>query len=375
MSHTRTGNAGASIFQKVFAAKLRELRPGAPLPFKWGYLSCALRHWLRPSAAAVAARERQRPTWPAALSSLPLVGIHVRAAGHLLSRDGGSNNGRYHAAALAANDAGLGAGCGGRAAAAARPHAASEFEEFWATAAEAEGSALHLAGAATTVAAAGREGAPVEHAIGARWLLVTDSASLKEAALRRFRGRLQATGVKPSHVLCQRIGSAHGSAAAHAAAPPGKGHGRAQQQGKQHHHQHHHRALNASVMETVAELLLLSEADVVVHAKSRFPLSALYLAPRCTQSLRIDVGETTAKCAAAAAATAATARPHAARRHAALLNQTCRPLTSTEGGVDGGGGGGVGVGVAASARGGWYTVTRELLTPGGDWDATAVSPP
>ena len=103
-------------------------------------------------------------------------------------------------------------------------------------------------------------------------------------------------------------------------------------------------------METLAELLLLSEADVLVHAKSRFPLSALYLAPRCRQALRIDVGETTARCAGAR---------HAARRHAAQLNHTCRPLPSPQPGA---------------ARS-FYTVTRELLASGGDWDATSISPP
>ena len=114
------------------------------------------------------------------------------------------------------------------------------------------------------------------------------------------------------------------------------------------------------VMETLAELLLLSEADVLVHAKSRFPLSALYLAPRCRQALRIDVGETTAKCAAVAATR------HAVRRQAALLNQTCRPLASPRGG---------GTLASAGSANGFYTVTRELLASAGDWDASSISPP
>ena len=90
----------------------------------------------------------------------------------------------------------------------------------------------------------------------ARWLLVTDSVSLKLSAQASWaRERLRSTVAVPAHVMCSQEAASQ----------------------------------QRSMLETLGELLLLSECDVLVHGRSRFPLSALYLGSTCRQALRLDV--------------------------------------------------------------------------------------
>ena len=101
----------------------------------------------------------------------------------------------------------------------------------------------------------------------ARWLLVTDSVSLKASAQDSYSDRLRATTAVPAHVLC--------------------GNNDMKQR--------------FSMLETLGELLLLAECDAIVHGRSRFPLSALYMGGACRQSVRVDVEtERCAPCVSAA---------------------------------------------------------------------------
>lgn len=90
----------------------------------------------------------------------------------------------------------------------------------------------------------------------ARWLLVSDSASLKQSALALWGGtRLAVTDVQPSHVMCEEEGADR----------------------------------RDSMLETVGELLLLAECDILVHSASRFPVMALLLGRGWRQSLLVDI--------------------------------------------------------------------------------------
>ena len=90
------GNAGRFLFEEFFAGRL------APRQFLSVHFACAFRHWLRPSSAAVAVRERLRPSWSAAGASsdaagmaVPTIGIHIRANGHLFNKRAGNSWARY----------------------------------------------------------------------------------------------------------------------------------------------------------------------------------------------------------------------------------------------------------------------------------------
>jgi len=220
-----------------------------------------------------------------AKSRIPIIGIHIRANGHLFNKRAGNNFARYDQSVLRQNDIGLGDGCASRGADDSPvkgkvTHDAADFNEFWETAHIAE---LALALDALDNAAGGAYRGDViglhsrhfmralnshhnnsarthvTHRVpAAHWLLVSDSISLKRSAQTSWaKERLRSTATIPSHVLCSKEFTT----------------------GRQ------------SMLETIGELLLLSESDVLVHGRSRFPLSALYLCSSCRQSLRVDIVE------------------------------------------------------------------------------------
>ena len=253
----------------------------------------------------------------------PRVALHVRAAGVLLSRglhsSGLGGLGMYTDAAV--TDAAMGCGAvdgvrpsqpppsgsatggaglpsagtsitrnstrggahgggGGSSERAAAQHAAQHeleaFTEYWLAAREAERIA------ATLLHAQGRSGSggggpshsynhssSVGPSRRSRWLLATDSPTLKTSAQRRWpHGRSGTTAVAPSHVRCG--GAAHSL---------------------------------EKRLETVAEALLLAEADAIVHGVSRFASVALLLCATCVASFNVDLD------------------PHCRSRHAAANKQ------------------------------------------------------
>lgn len=86
-----------------------------------------------------------------------------------------------------------------------------------------------------------------------RWLLVSDASSLKTNAVATYGQRypLRATRVLPAHVDCANTES--------------------------------------SLLETLAELALLAESDVLLHGASAFADVAVMLCRRCKRALRLQL--------------------------------------------------------------------------------------
>ena len=277
-----------------------------PRQFNYIYPACAFRHWLRPSQGALAARDRLNPSWRGLPDGVPTIGIHIRAQAYLLGKQEGRSFARYESRfqtmAKSTREVALPHGvddtlkekCSNSAGSARAQHHAVDFYEFWSTALDAERSLFKrlkyvrgiveehgapesrvrrmpyssydrppvvlrdsrrrpLAWAAPAPGTTSGVGPPL-----ARWLLVTDSASLKQSALDLLgKQRLRATTAMPAHVAYSCDDD------------PWKRHN--------------------SMLETVAELLLLSDCDVIIYSQSRFPLMALLLSPwkAVRQALRI----------------------------------------------------------------------------------------
>lgn len=237
------GNTGTAMWAALARVELGRRN----LTYEAEHVRCALRHLLRPSAAVLAAMARLRPgvsTPPpppsASSSSLTAeltVGIHVRAEAHLIDRREG-RDGAFHAT-LENEQAADRTMC--RPGSAGTAHILEHFGEYWVAARVAtalQGSRL-------------LQGSNLAAAETARWLLVSDSAVLKAAALARWPRRVRTMPVRPSHILC--------------------GHGADLSAGAERR------------VETVAELLLLAESRVLVIGKSRFAFAALLLSA-CAQA-------------------------------------------------------------------------------------------
>ena len=130
-------------------------------------------------------------------------------------------------------------------------HQVANFTEFWHTA-RAATSWLEGRGAASDGGDGARSAAKGGGGIRANWLVVSDAPLLKQRACAEWPW-VAATSVVPTQV---------GSCGA-----PSDG-GR-----------------RTSLLHTVAELLLLSESDVLVLGRSRFPMAALLLSRSCKQAL------------------------------------------------------------------------------------------
>ena len=260
------GNAGGALFRGYFnKARLNGTTVGESA-------GCALRLLLRPSRQAAEARERIRPAfWPRhrAAGTTPRVGLHLRASGVLLNRKMHNGFGMYmHSdvtdATLGCGNAGLSQGLPLSQAVAREQYGVEHFGEFWQAAAEAERVAASLLGThaparnATGYATHNHSAAGdlLGPALRSRWLLATDSPDLKDSAHRLWPIRSGTTAITPSHVRCG--GGAF---------------------------------LLERRLETVAEALLLAEADTIVHGTSRFASTALLLCERCVASFSVELDQ------------------------------------------------------------------------------------
>ena len=274
------GNVGTVVFREYFKQQL--LAHG--VPYNDGAVGCALRHLLRPGAAV---RELINRLRPAAMTSSAgargamsggslVVGVHIRAAAHLINRASRNEASRYeerakwsHASKAGAASSGafaadrVFAGCGTRETAAklkgsvphsvaargrvASPYTVANYSEYW------------LAALAAT--RHWREGAPAATAVSsARWLVVSDVATLKHEAAATWPDLVAVTTLVPSQPgACGVIPMASSELGV---GPTESAH-------------------REAVLHTVAELLLLSEVDMLVLGRSRFPMAALLLSKRC----------------------------------------------------------------------------------------------
>jgi hypothetical protein len=231
------GNVGAVIFRAYFTRLLAvqnvEYSPHA--------IKCALRHLLRPTAEVRNLVAAIRP--PVAMTTR-LIGVHIRSEAHLLNRGAHNEGARYElrSASTAGSSGGVFAadrvfaGCAVEKDGVSHRHLAN-YSEFW------------LAALAAT-----RSWRQVQRDAQVRWLVVSDSAALKRQAQTSWPQLVATTNVQPTQAgACDPSGS---SAATH----------------RDH------------VLRTVAELLLLSEAHVLVLGRSRFPMAALLLSGTCRES-------------------------------------------------------------------------------------------
>lgn len=120
-------------------------------------------------------------------------------------------------------------------------HTAANFSEFWAAAAHVQAHSRFEGGRAAT-----------------RWLLASDSVALKRDALAHYRlatPPLYTTSISPSHAA----------------------------------YEHMAEGAEERLIETVAEMLLLSRSNALVYANSRYALGALLFCRCCTVAWRIRI--------------------------------------------------------------------------------------
>lgn len=265
------GNAGSRMFRAYFLRALAEFNGS----FTADSAACVLRHVLRPSAAAQRAVERHRPRFWGAHREAgggPRIAIHVRASGVLLTRLK-----VYRYSAADAMDSAL--GCEGgeadvrrvwgpRNASAPRSAAGllsevvsnrsalGSFEQFWLAGRLAEAAVLAARRPESGTGDGSASAAPNSpNASDARWLLASDTAELKASARRAWGPLKGTTDIEPSHTRCG--GDAF--------------------------------ALERR-LETVAEALLLAEADALVHGDSSFSSVVALLCVRCVQTFSVGHG-------------------------------------------------------------------------------------
>ena len=276
------GNFGAVVFRSFFERTLRQ----RGVKYRDDAVGCVLRRLLQPSPAVNELIAQLRPpqmrrdplslgevstaSMPASAAPL-LIGVHIRARAHLINRAARSESARYELRSPpAVRDSGFGdgpfaadlvfKGCGTHAPAASeaisepQPQIAN-FSEYW------------LAALAATRRWSGREADARGRLPTARWLIVSDTAALKAEAHKAWPHLVAISSVEPAppHVrVCDHASAATATVATAAAA-----------------------ARRAKVLHTIAELYLLSEADVLVLGRSRFPMAALLLSRTCRASLHL----------------------------------------------------------------------------------------
>jgi hypothetical protein len=115
-------------------------------------------------------------------------------------------------------------------------------------------------------------------------VVVSDSAALKAGAAAKWPHRVLTTAIQPAHILCQPhtplpTDSGRASSTLHATAPDSVPTDKPTD--KAHDGQ--------SILQTVAELLLLAESDVLVIGRSRFAYAALLLSRTCQQTFHVTI--------------------------------------------------------------------------------------
>ena len=194
------GNVGSVIFRAWFERQLHA-RNGS---YSGQAVSCALRHLLRPTRAALDLLGRLRPPLPSRAEPAavggeavpdghvvpPVVGVHIRAAAHLLNRAAKTEDARY--LARSAHDGVFDAdrvfpGCA-RGQPVAPLHLAN-FSEYWEAAAA---ISRHLGGT--------RAGRAASTGGWSRWLVASDSEPLKREAQAAWPGVVYTTPLIPKQV-------------------------------------------------------------------------------------------------------------------------------------------------------------------------------
>ena len=285
------GGPGAGLFH-------RRLQMWIPKGAEKEALGCAVRRLLQPSHEAATVVEALRPSFwqprrdasspqpdaargvdaraterdPESLQHMrPRVAIHIRAIAALVDRQHRSDAARY-AVTYNAADADLGCVAGSSEAGYANQSSVVEprlFSEYWQAASEAESLVLAIRLLNATLASklnATSSTAKKQHASReevqwqGHWLLASDSMRLKVLVNTSWPAGSGTTSVVPSHARC------HGHVAD------------AQERTQR-------------LLQTVAEVLLLSEADAIVHGHSRYASLALLFCTKCIVDMRVMISQ------------------------------------------------------------------------------------
>lgn len=96
---------------------------------------------------------------------------------------------------------------------------------------------------------------------GSNWLLVSDSPMLKRSVNESWPHGSGVTRISPSHVRCQQA-----------------------------------LAQKDAMLETIAEIFLMAEADAIVHGKSRYSRLALMFCIQCVVSIAVSLESQHSRC-------------------------------------------------------------------------------
>lgn len=258
MNHAREFFMGGNTGTAVFSAFFGDILAANGVKLHDQHAACLLRLLLRPSQEVRELQDSMRPSHaadsPAAGNALR-VGIHIRAAAHLINREGGHDATRHFTPGSdGAADQPM---CAAGRDPSPPQHEPSHFGEYWQAARAAqEWAQRRSAGPSTN--------------LEPQWFLVSDSSTLKKAAAAQWPGRVHTTAVQPTHILCKSgapVTAGRSAVGANAGGIPEQ----------------------RTMLQTVAELLLLAESDVLVIGRSRFAYAALLLSPRCRQTFHITI--------------------------------------------------------------------------------------
>jgi len=272
-------------------------------------VSCLLQRLLRPSTAVLSLVEQLRP-WTAASGTSSVVGVHIRAEAHLINRKALTEDARYLEMTLRRSGGGgaaiyaadrVFADCAPTGAPSLR-HDLHDFGEYWVAASAAshwlrtgEHAFVTTGGRARLRGSEARRGTDALTEVSShlrrpprrqrpmpqrqlRWLVVSDSSPLKHDAHAAWPEVVRATSLVATQVWnYDPFPAPHRST-----------------QLTNHATQVGYcdtamSSRRSAVLQTVAELLLLAEAHVLVLGRSRFGLAALLLSGRCVLALHVHL--------------------------------------------------------------------------------------
>lgn len=141
------------------------------------------------------------------------------------------------------------------------------------------GSARHSGGGDTARRLPGKTLLP------GHWLLITDSLALKRSVKALWPRGSGTTDIKPSHPRCSALAAA--ATTSHDGAP-----NEARDGAEKRTPANAPSPRTQQLLETVAEVLLLSEADAIVHGQSRYASLALMLCTSCVADMRVVLDTT-----------------------------------------------------------------------------------
>ena len=245
----RVGNVGTELFHMWVATRLRHRQsPADPI-----LLPCAFRSLFTAAERAIDAAKIAAP-W---IEKPPfIVNIHVRASRYLAKDSYGDNNDNVFSCHPPV-------------------YKASDFTDIWNTAYVVE------------AAIAGNRSSEV------RWLLTSDSESLKDSAAKVFPQKIVTSTIIPRHndfkVQQYKCGDTKESSKSSSSSSRKKVHNAlsssSKKSGDEGLRRRRRKLLedqNFTVEEeTIGELLLLSQADAIITGKSRFAKTAIMLCDMC----------------------------------------------------------------------------------------------